>query len=160
MLTFHAINYLMELFEIKSPLLNAASFPANKGSYVFSFLFRQEVSIQIGKLGRFQFPAGIYHYCGSAHGSGGLRARLCRHLNPQAPHRWHIDYLKEWMIPTSIHYAISLEPLECVWAQRLARIPFASIPVPHFGSSDCKSHCPAHLIHFSDAQRNLSDILK
>jgi Uri superfamily endonuclease len=149
----------MELFELKSPFLNPTAYPIDKGSYVFSFLFPQNRSVQIGKLGRFQFPAGIYHYCGSAHGSGGLRARLRRHLNPQAPLRWHIDYLKEWMTPTAIHYAISLEPLECVWAQRLTLMPTASIPVPHFGSSDCKSYCPAHLIQLPQPEQNLAGIL-
>ena len=38
---------------------------------------------------------GYYLYCGSAHGSGGLKGRVTRHLTGSFKKFWHIDFLKE-----------------------------------------------------------------
>ena len=125
---------------------NFSTIPEEKGSYIFSFHLKAQVALQIGRLGHFTFLAGIYHYCGSAHGSGGIKARLRHHLNQSAPQHWHIDYLKPWMHPVEMRWMIDQHLHECFWAQHLAAHLLASIPVLKFGASDCKQHCPAHLI--------------
>jgi len=104
-------------------------------------------TIGVGRLGRVRFPAGWYVYAGSARGPGGLAARISRHLRSPKPLRWHVDYLRVDAQPVQIWYALGARRRECSWAQALSGLPGASIPVPHFGASDC--HCPAHLVHFA-----------
>jgi len=104
-------------------------------------------TIGVGRLGHFQFPAGWYAYAGSAHGPGGLVARISRHLCPSKPLHWHVDYLRAYARPVEIWYAIGTRKRECAWAQALFGLPGASLPVPRFGASDCQ--CLAHLIHFA-----------
>jgi len=106
-------------------------------------------TIGVGRLGRFRFPAGWYTYSGSAHGPGGLAARISRHLRSSKSLHWHVDYLRAYARPVKIWYAVGTRKRECAWAQALSELPGASIPVPRFGASDC--HCPAHLIHFAAA---------
>jgi len=99
----------------------------------------------VGRLGRFQFPAGRYLYCGSARGSGGIRARVGRHLRRSKALHWHIDYLLQKGTPVRVWYAVSAERLECAWARTVLRLPGALAPVAGFGSSDCA--CATHLAY-------------
>ncbi|HET90972.1 MAG TPA: GIY-YIG nuclease family protein [Chloroflexi bacterium] len=108
-------------------------------------LLRRTV-IGVGRLGRFQFPAGWYVYVGSAHGPGGLKARLSRHLRSPKPLHWHLDYLRAHAQPVQVWYAVGKRRRECAWARAVSQLAGASIPVHRFGASDC--HCPAHLFHF------------
>jgi Uri superfamily endonuclease len=94
-------------------------------------------------------PAGDYFYIGSAHGAGGLRARVGRHLRGDGKRHWHIDYLRAVVEVQAVLYTVADKSLECVWSQALAQLPGALIPIPHFGSSDCRSGCAAHLMAFS-----------
>ena len=52
---------------------------------------QQPVTLAIGKLGSFDFPAGHYIYTGSA--KRNIEARIARHLAKDKKLRWHIDYL-------------------------------------------------------------------
>ena len=49
-----------------------------KGSYVLVLKLEEDKRLTIGRLGTFEFPAGLYLYCGSA--LNGLEARVRRHL--------------------------------------------------------------------------------
>ncbi|MBN2047743.1 MAG: GIY-YIG nuclease family protein [Anaerolineaceae bacterium] len=127
-----------------------AHLPAEKGTYLIGFRFDPPPRpIKIGKLGVFTLPAADYLYVGSAHGSGGLRARLRHHLRINPKPHWHLDYLKPWMYPAFIACLASPVHLECVWSQRLQRQPAAIIPIPGFGASDCRARCAAHLIRLT-----------
>lgn len=97
----------------------------------------------MGRLGRFDFAAGVYAYVGSAFGPGGLRSRLRRHLKARKPRRWHVDYLRAHAAIAAIWYGP--DPREHDWAALLQGIKGAAIPVPGFGASDCS--CPAHLFY-------------
>lgn len=121
--------------------------PDLPGTYVLILNLPRPVTLHIGKLGRFQFPAGRYAYVGSACGPGGLAARLRRHLRTSKTLHWHVDYLRAHARPIQVWYAVGSRERECVWAQALAGLPGASIPAPRFGASDCC--CPAHLVHFA-----------
>jgi Uri superfamily endonuclease len=109
---------------------------------------------------------GPYLYVGSARGAGGLRARVGRHLLGGGARHWHIDYLRADAEVLGAFYTVTDRMLECEWSQTLAQLPRAFIPVPHFGSSDCKSGCTAHLIAFprfpgrSDLQRVLGQVAR
>ena len=122
-------------------------FPTQPGTYVLILRLSDIATIDVGRLGRFQFPAGWYAYAGSARGPGGLAARISRHLYSPEPRHWHVDYLRTAARPVEIWYAVGSRKRECVWAQALAVLPGASIPSSRFGASDCV--CPAHLIHFA-----------
>lgn len=132
----------------------------DRGVYLLVLRLPHARSVDVGALGRLQFPAGWYVYVGSAHGPGGLDARLRRHLSPRKALRWHVDYLRAacefveaWAAPLPREW-------ECEWARRLAGCPEAAIPARGFGASDCR--CPSHLARFparpdADLVRALTD---
>ncbi|MBI5564338.1 MAG: GIY-YIG nuclease family protein [Chloroflexi bacterium] len=126
--------------------MNNDQLPAERGSYVLVLEIKRSRALTIGRLGQVTLPAGMYAYAGSAFGSGGLRARLGRHLRGDGVKHWHIDYLRAVAEVRDCFYTVSDTRLECVWGQTLAAVPGATIPVPGFGSSDCQSNCAAHLI--------------
>jgi len=107
----------------------------------------RSTTITVGRLGRFKFPAGWYAYAGSAHGAGGLVARVARHLREPKSLRWHVDYLRAHAQPVKVWYTENRQRRECAWAAALSTLPAAFIPAPRCGASDCR--CPAHLIHFA-----------
>lgn len=112
------------------------------GSYLLLLALPAPVELTIGCLGRRTFAAGSYLYCGSA--LGGLTARLARHLRREKRPHWHIDFLLErarivevWVLPGRTR-------LECLARRSLTEL--GGVPVPGFGSSDCR--CPGHLLFF------------
>lgn len=107
--------------------------------------------VTVGRLHDLDLRPGFYAYVGSALGSGGLYARITRHLDPARPLHWHIDYLKPATRIVEVWYVVDTVRREHAWAKALAGIPNASIPTPGFGSSDCR--CPAHLFCFPTAPK-------
>jgi Uri superfamily endonuclease len=132
-----------------------------KGSYILVLQLDYAVEdLQVGKLGRFSFPAGYYLYVGSAFGPGGIAARLSHHERSAKtrPH-WHIDYLRAhaslreaWTVGGPLH-------MECRWCAALAAEPGVSIPAVGFGSRD--TGCAAHLFYLPHPPRSslLSQII-
>jgi Uri superfamily endonuclease len=118
-----------------------------KGTYALVLRLEHSEEITVGKLGTFAFPTGYYLYVGSALGPGGLEARLARHRRRDKKLHWHIDYLLEHAQLVEVWSATSTDRLECLWAQAARQLPGAEIPVPGFGSSDCR--CPSHLIYLA-----------
>lgn len=86
---------------------------------------------------------GRYIYCGSAYGPGGLRARLRRHLRADKRPRWHADRLT--LAGRVLGLGLAPGGAECALVEDLRRRPGVEVPVPGFGSSDCR-RCPAHLL--------------
>jgi len=127
--------------EVGAPLL-----PSRPGTYALLLFLESERVLTVGRLGRFRFPRGFYIYVGSAHGPGGLSARVARHLRCPKPLRWHVDYLRPHTRPAAVWLAEGDRRWECDWAAALTRLDGASLPAIGFGSSDCR--CPAHLVHF------------
>lgn len=129
-----------------------------KGTYLLLLRMNNPHQIEIGKLGCFNFPAGNYIYLGSAFGPGGIYARINRHRKLQKPLHWHIDYLRSKCVITAVIIwnqehglagtSIPILRFECLWSKTLLSIPRALIPVSGFGSSDCQSGCPSHLLYF------------
>jgi len=129
-------------------MINEDCLPRGAGCYVLILRLSSMRSITVGRLGKVLFLQGTYLYVGSAFGSGGLRSRVGRHLRGDSRWYWHIDYLRSAAEVHGCSYTVTDRPLECEWAQALAALPNATIPMPHFGSSDCRSGCEAHLIAF------------
>lgn len=130
--------------------------PAEPGSYLLVLEMESAASIQAGRLGSFDFAPGWYVYAGSAHGPGGLRARLERHRRITPTPHWHIDYLRQRSVLRTLCYTIGRISLECEWSQRLAWQQGIFIPAPGFGASDCVQGCPAHLIRLPPGMDRIS----
>ena len=117
--------------------------PAEPGAYLLLIELAAPLALDIPSLGAATLPPGRYAYGGSAYGPGGLRARIGRHLRRDKALRWHIDRL------TAAGRAIGLRAVpggrECDLVRGLLDLPGTSVPLPGFGSSDCRS-CPAHLV--------------
>jgi Uri superfamily endonuclease len=117
---------------------------ATPGIYHLLLRLRRPADLRIGRLGRFNFPAGWYVYTGSA--MGGLAARLARHRSRRKRLRWHIDYLLQVAEIASVVIVPTRRKIECIRNRRLLALTEARIIVPRFGSSDCR--CPSHLLYF------------
>lgn len=96
------------------------------------------VSVEIGRFGRFVFPAGCYVYTGSA--KRNFDARVRRHLAREKTLRWHIDYLLA-APGVSIVEVWCYDEDECAVNRRTP----GEIPVAGFGASDCAAGCGSHL---------------
>ncbi|MDJ0931196.1 GIY-YIG nuclease family protein [Breoghania sp.] len=120
----------------------AARLPETPGSYVVLIRFGKRLALDMPGLGNPVFARGWYAYCGSAHGPGGVRARVSRHLRHEKRLRWHVDRLT---VAASEVRAAAFQGLsECDLVGGLLAVEF-TVPVPGFGSSDCAT-CPAHLL--------------
>jgi Uri superfamily endonuclease len=122
--------------------------PAAHGAYVLHLFISHSQVLLIGCLGQHHVSTGHYFYVGSACGAGGLRARVGRHLRGDGKPHWHIDYVRGVAEVQHVFYTVTDRALECEWSQALAQLSDAFIPLPHFGASDCRSGCAAHLIGF------------
>lgn len=119
------------------------------GTYALILRSSRSERLQIGRLGILEQEPGYYIYVGSAFGPGGLWARTRRHRRKIGASHWHIDYLKPWLDLREIWYTHDPVRREHQWAKALLTVPESSVPLPGFGSSDCR--CGTHLVHFSSA---------
>ncbi|MGD8397665.1 MAG: DUF123 domain-containing protein [Anaerolineae bacterium] len=117
------------------------------GTYILVLWLELPDKFRAGRLDEYRFPSGYYLYAGSAHGPGGLAARVGRHLRRVGYRKrahWHVDYLRERAVWIGAWAASGLKA-ECDWAAELRQLRGARVIAPGFGSSDCR--CPAHLVH-------------
>jgi Uri superfamily endonuclease len=101
----------------------------------------------VGSLGSIVFPAGRYAYVGSAR--RGIAARVLRHkrlaLQKEGKLHWHIDYLLINRHTELVRETVLENEIECTISKRIASMNGVTVPVPGFGSSDCRAKCAAHL---------------
>ena len=118
------------------------SIAAAHGAYVVVVALSRPLSLRLPRIAA-ELPPGRYAYCGSAYGPGGLRARLARHLKQDKALRWHIDHLTEAGRVAAI---VALpEARECDLRAALQAEDGVTVPIPGFGSSDCRL-CESHLL--------------
>jgi len=133
-----------------------------KGVYALIIKNHKDQNLQIGKLGTFLFPQGLYVYIGSALGSSAtnLEYRLRRHLAKTKKVFWHIDFFlqAEFVEILTIVYAVTSEKRECQLAGAISQIENAQSIIPRFGSSDCA--CISHLPYFAVEKDNLLELIK
>jgi Uri superfamily endonuclease len=126
--------------------------PALPGSYVIAGGVAGKNNLDHKRWSGTAIPEGVYFYCGSARGTGGLRARICRHLNQTASKFWHFDYLKPYLLVEKLWWICTEKNLECDFVCSLLSIKGASIPLSGFGASDCTRNCDSHLVFFLNGQ--------
>ncbi len=113
------------------------------GAYVLLIELTAPLALDIAGLPRAWLAPERYAYCGSAYGPGGLKARIGRHLRQGKAQRWHVDRLSAAGRVVDVRAVPGGR--ECDLLARVLDMPGASVPVPGFGSSDCR-RCPAHLV--------------
>ncbi|MCF8479763.1 MAG: GIY-YIG nuclease family protein [Rhodospirillum sp.] len=121
----------------------AETLPGDKGAYIL--LIRLAVSVpappSLGPGGSLR--RGLYLYCGSARGPGGIRARVGRHMRAEKGIRWHVDHLTTRA--ASVRALVFPGGEECALLARVLGMEGVSVPLPGLGASDCAT-CPAHLL--------------
>ncbi|MDZ7314669.1 MAG: GIY-YIG nuclease family protein [candidate division KSB1 bacterium] len=118
--------------------MNKLPRPEDAVTYQLWMIVEKNITVTVGKLGNWGFPAGCYVYTGSAR--RGLESRIERHRKKVKPLRWHIDYLT--VLPeVSIIQVCTFYEQECVVNQKVE----GEIICPGFGAGDCSSGCVSHL---------------
>ena len=121
-----------------------------KGTYCLIIYVSNDITIQIGKLGAFNFDKGFYVYVGSALNS--LESRLKRHLSDDKKLFWHVDYLLASLNVelVEIVFAVDNGKWECAIA---SEVGLEGVDIKGFGCSDCK--CNSHLFKFDDLDESV-----
>ncbi len=113
------------------------------GAYLLLLALSRPLALPRPVLTSARLGVGHYLYAGSALGPGGIRARILRHARKGKRRHWHIDPLTE---AGTLLAALALPGMgECDVVRSLLALPGVTVPVPGFGSSDCRT-CPAHLL--------------
>ena len=130
---------------------------STRGIYTLILFLSQEVTLNIGKLGKQTFPEGYYTYTGSALGKGAssLKQRIARHLKKKKREFWHIDYLlaNENVSVEAVIVAETNEKMECDSNQYMKRMMRGKVLVKGFGASDCRKNCGSHLLYFPEIRK-------
>ena len=139
------------LGDLPPPCTRAEDIPASPGSYLLLIHLPAPLLLR-GRFAGVALAAGWHVYAGSARGPGGLRARLKRHLARAKRPRWHVDQLTiaaDTLLSLPFPDVETKPALsECAMTQTLLASGLFTVPVPSFGSSDCRT-CPAHLLRWS-----------
>ena len=120
--------------------------PDAKGCYALAIQLDAPVALALPHRPETTLQPGIYVYCGSAKGSGGLKARIGRHLATQKKSRWHVDQLT--LAATDLAAVAFTTGSECELVETLRVSAGFAVPMKGFGSSDCRT-CDSHLFRFS-----------
>jgi Uri superfamily endonuclease len=121
-----------------------------KGTYVLLLFLERDKEIVVGRRRRSSsilFRAGYYAYVGSAHGPGGLRSRINRHLMKDKKSVWHIDYLRQEAVPVEVWMNVHETKREKIWADALI-VMEGSHHVENFGNTDDRKS-RTHLCYFN-----------
>jgi Uri superfamily endonuclease len=116
------------------------------GCYQLLIRLSEGISLQVGRLGEFFFPAGYYIYTGRA--KRALSSRIRRHLAKNKRKKWHIDYLTSSPEAEVVQLAVYSDLDECRHHREAALLPGARVIVSGFGSADCRRGCSAHLLYY------------
>jgi Uri superfamily endonuclease len=120
--------------------------PAVPGAYILIVDLPEKTVLSIRRFQGTVLEPGRYAYFGSARGPGGIKARCRRHLRKDKKLHWHIDHLT--VHASSLKVAAVPGGNECQLAASLLADSTNQIPLPGFGSSDCKT-CKSHLFRIS-----------
>lgn len=117
--------------------------PAGPGAYALLLRLKQPAETPTRAFPSAVLSPGTYLYAGSAWGPGGIRARVLRHARRKKAQHWHVDRLTR--VAELVDVLAFPGGHECGLVERARALPGTSVPIPGFGSSDCRS-CAAHLI--------------
>ncbi len=122
---------------------------SDTGAYVLHLSLNRPVTVRVPALGEHTLAPGWYIYVGSAR--RGIAARSARHerlaRTKRGKLRWHIDFILTH--PNFVLERTEAFPgvEECELSRRIASQSGITVPIRRFGSTDCRSGCPAHLYH-------------
>ncbi len=119
--------------------------PKAAGAYILAIGVWHPVTLTQRQFAGQSLARGLYFYCGSARGPGGIAARVKRHCAPVKKPHWHVDALTT--LPAGqVMVALAIpDGDECQLRARLCDDFGLVAPIAGFGSSDCPT-CPAHLL--------------
>ena len=117
--------------------------PTGPGAYALLLRLAEPAAAPTRAFSSAVLAPGTYLYAGSAWGPGGIRARVLRHARRAKARHWHIDSLTE--VADLAGVLAFPGGRECGLIERGRALPGTSVPIPGFGSSDCRS-CAAHLL--------------
>ena len=117
---------------------SAVAAPGEAGAYALLIALRAPLAVKAGAK-RASLAPGLYLYCGSAWGPGGLAARIARHLRQEKRAHWHVDQLT--CAGRVLGAFVFPGGDECAVNAALEKFP---TPFEGFGSSDCPA-CRSHL---------------
>ena len=125
---------------------SAAAAPAEPGAYARLISRPSPLAVKAGARTA-SFIPGLYLYCGSARGPGGLAARIARHMRQEKRAHWHVDQLtREGEVLGAFVFPGGDE---CAINATLEALP---TPLEGFGSSDCR-RCTSHLRYWATGLR-------
>ena len=128
-------------------MCGADTAPTAAGAY--ALLMRLGAPLEFPWRGRdARLGPGWYVYAGSARGPGGIAGRLKHHLRRGKRVHWHVDRLTA--AAAEVRPCAWVGGSECAIVSRLAALPGFSLPLPGFGSSDCRC-CASHLLRYDEA---------
>jgi len=118
---------------------------ALRGVYVLIIQVGENISVDVGALGKLTFKKGLYAYVGSAQNN--LEQRVKRHLRKKKHKFWHVDYLldNDATKVVKVFYKEADKTEECTIAKIIGE---RGEPLDDFGSSDC--HCKSHLFRVKE----------
>jgi len=117
---------------------SAAAAPGEAGAYALLIALDAPLDVKAGAK-KTSLAPGLYLYCGSARGPGGLTARIARHMRQEKRAHWHVDQLT--CAGKVLGAFVFPGGDECAINAALDKFP---TPVDGFGSSDCR-RCRSHL---------------
>lgn len=135
---------------------NIGDLPGSFGAYGLVIHLTAPLALDRQRWQDRSLESGLYIYCGNANAPGGIGARLQRHARPSKLHHWHVDALTSG--GRVIGAGAFVGGNECQIMGGLIRGQGAQIPLPGFGSSDCRD-CEAHLVRIPE-KRNLKNLLR
>jgi Uri superfamily endonuclease len=138
------------------PITDMADLPDARGAYALAVRLAAPLSLDRRRWRGKILEAGLYIYCGSANGPGGIGARLRRHARPSKVRHWHIDALTA--AAPVVAAGAFVGGAECEIMDRLIQGRWVQILAAGFGSTDCR-HCSAHLAKVP-AACNLENLLR
>jgi len=140
-----------DLFSADSaPAEIPASIPSGPGAYLLLIGLARPVVLDMPRFSGVTVAPGWYAYAGNANGPGGLRARVARHLRQDKRAHWHVDLLTQAGTVAALCFPASDE---CRLVGALTLTPTFSIPVPGFGSTDCR-RCESHLVRWTKFEQS------
>lgn len=123
--------------------------PNVPGAYLLLIGLARPVVLTVARFSGVTVAPGWYAYAGNAHGPGGLRARVARHLRKDKRAHWHVDHLTQ---DASVAALCFLGADECQLVEKLTSASAFSVPMAGFGSTDCR-RCESHLVRWAEFEQ-------
>ena len=141
-----SFHVLLRKNEIHLPRIRAKGTKPKNGAYLLRIRLDTPLNISLRRGAiRGVLASGAYVYAGNAYGSGGLEARVRRHLDKTKKPHWHVDQVTT----RAAEVTADLFPggQECDLIATLLASGDYAVPIPRFGSSDCRV-CPSHFLRY------------